>query len=637
MKHIILGTAGHVDHGKTSLVKALTGIDTDRLKEEKERGITIELGFAALRLPGGMTLGIVDVPGHERFIKNMVAGASGVDLLLLVIAADEGVMPQTREHLHICTLLGIRRGLVALTKIDMVDEDWLALVRDDVQDYLQGTFLAGAPVVPVSAVTGAGLTELVAALDALAATVGEKRDHGVFRLPVDRVFSMRGFGTVVTGTLISGAVGVGDEIELLPSGRQAKIRTIQVHNQGVERAEAGQRTAINLQGVDRAAVESGEVMIRPGTVTVSRRLDVLLNYLESNEKALKNRSLVRFHVGTRENIGRIIILDRDEALPGAGVNGQMIFAEPVVVMAGDHFVVRSYSPITTTGGGIVLDPLPRKHKRMQAAVGEEFRLLAAGTEEQRVGVIVARAGSEGVNIPRLVMRTGLAESRLRKIIDVMLNARQVVLLDSETLLVVSAAAYASLQEQLLRKLGGYHEKNPLREGMQKEELRMNIGVFIQAKLFNKALKDLEKGGKVVLEREAVRLPEHRVRLEEDLETLKGRILELYLQAGLTPPTIREVYGRFPDRAKDVDSVRMLLLREGKLVKVNEDLLYHRAVLDKLQEDYREMLLRDGRATPVTFKELTNLSRKFIIPLMEYFDTAKLTVRSGDYRLLREKR
>ncbi|HRU87594.1 MAG TPA: selenocysteine-specific translation elongation factor [Syntrophales bacterium] len=637
MKHIVLGTAGHVDHGKTSLVKALTGIDTDRLKEEKERGITIELGFASLRLPGGMTLGIVDVPGHERFIKNMVAGASGVDLLLLVIAADEGVMPQTREHLHICTLLGIRKGLVALTKIDMVDEDWRALVMDDVQQYLQGTFLAGAPVVPVSAVTGAGLPELVAALESLAAEVEEKRDHGIFRLPVDRVFSMKGFGTVVTGTLISGSIGVGDDIEILPTGVSARIRTIQVHNQTVERAAAGQRTAINLQGVERAAVERGEVMIRPGTVEVSRRLDVLLDYLESNEKVLKNRSLVRFHVGTRESLGRVILLDREEALPGERVYGQIIFEAPVVVMAGDHFVIRSYSPITTTGGGIILDPLPRKHKRKQPAVTEEFRRLAAGTGEERVAVITARSGYEGVNISRLVMRTGLPEGRLRKIVEAMLSARQAVLLDSETLQLVDGAVYASLQEQLRLELLAYHGKNPLREGMQKEELRMTVGAFIPGKLFNKALKDLERQGRAVLERETVRLAEHRVRLEEDLETLKEQILAAYLSAGLAPPTVKELYGLFPDRGKQVDSVRNILLREGKLVKVNEDLLYHREVLDGFQEQYREMLLRDGRVTPVTFKELTNLSRKFIIPLMEYFDAVKMTVRSGDHRILREKR
>jgi len=637
MKHIVLGTAGHVDHGKTSLVKALTGIDTDRLKEEKERGITIELGFASLQLPRGLTLGIVDVPGHERFIKNMVAGASGVDLLVLVIAADEGVMPQTREHLHICTLLGIRKGLVALTKIDMVDEDWLSLVMDDVHGYLRETFLADAPIVPVSAVTGAGLSELVQALDVLAAEVGEKKDHGVFRLPVDRVFTMKGFGTVVTGTLVSGSIGVGDDVEILPSRLKAKIRSIQVHNQGVETAEAGQRTAINLQGVEKAAVERGEVMARPGTVEPSRRLDVALDYLASNGKALKNRSLVRFHVGTKESIGRIILLDREEARPGERVYGQIIFEEPTVVMTGDHFVIRSYSPITTTGGGVILDMLPRKHKRMQTAVSEECRLLEEGTDEERVAAITERSGYEGINLIRLVMRTGLGENRLRKIVEAMLSARKAILLDSETIQIVSASVYGSLQQQALQEVRTYHEKNPLREGMQKEELRMTIGDFINAKLFNKALKELEKQEKLSLERETVRLPDHRVHLQGELETMKEKILTLYLQAGLSPPTVKEIYGQFPDRGKQVDSVRAILLREAVLVKINEDLIYHRTNLDKLQEEYRGLLLRDGKATPVTFKDLTNLTRKFIIPLMEYFDQIKMTVRSGDHRILREKR
>ncbi len=637
MKHIVLGTAGHVDHGKTSLVKALTGIDTDRLKEEKERGITIELGFASLRLPGGLTLGIVDVPGHERFIKNMVAGASGVDLLMLVIAADEGVMPQTREHLHICTLLGIRQGLVAVTKTDMVDEDWLALVMDDIHQYLRDTFLAAAPVIPVSAVTGAGLPELVAALDTLAAEVEDKGNHGVFRLPVDRVFTMKGFGTVVTGTIVSGGIAVGEEIEILPSGLRARIRTIQVHNEGVETAVAGQRTAINLQGVERAAVERGEVMMRPGTGEPSRRLDVVLQYLESNGKGLKNRSLVRFHVGTRESIGRIILLDREEARPGDRVYGQIIFAEPVAVMTADNFVVRSYSPITTIGGGTVLDSLPRKHKRLQAAVMEECRLLDKGTEEERAAVITTRAGYEGIGLTRLVMRTGLGESRLKKIIEAMLAARQSVLLDSESLQIVAAAVYSSLQQQTLEELQGYHGRNPLREGVQKEELRMMIGAFIPNRLFNKALKDLEKAGKLVLEKEAIRLPEHRVHLQDDLGRLRERLLAIYLQAGLAPPTVKEVFTQCGEKVKDVENVLAVLLREHSLVKISEDLYYHRQVLDRLQEDYRQMLQRDGKATPASFKELTNLSRKFIIPLMEYFDVVKLTVRAGDHRILREKR
>jgi selenocysteine-specific elongation factor len=481
------------------------------------------------------------------------------------------------------------------------------------------------------------LTDLVQALDVLAAEVGEKNDHGVFRLPVDRVFTMRGFGTVVTGTLVSGSISVGDDVEILPSRLKAKIRSIQVHNQTVDTAEAGQRTAINLQGVEKAAVERGEVMARPGTVEPSRRLDVALDYLASNGKVLKNRSLVRFHVGTKESIGRIILLDREEARPGERVYGQIIFEEPTVVMTGDHFVIRSYSPITTTGGGVILDMLPRKHKRMQAAVSEECRLLEEGTDEERVAVITERSGYEGVSLIRLVMRTGLGENRLRKIIEAMLSIRKAILLDSEALQIVSASVYASLQQQALQEVRTYHEKNPLREGMQKEELRMTIGDFINAKLFNKALKELEKQEKLTLERETVRLPDHRVHLQGELETMKEKILTLYLQAGLSPPTVKELYEQFPDRSKQVDSVRAILLREAVLVKINEDLIYHRTNLDKLQEEYRGLLVRDGKATPVTFKDMTSLTRKFIIPLMEYFDQIKMTVRSGDHRILREKR
>jgi selenocysteine-specific elongation factor len=342
-------------------------------------------------------------------------------------------------------------------------------------------------------------------------------------------------------------------------------------------------------------------------------------------------------VGTKESIGRIILLDREEARPGERVYGQIIFEEPTVVTTGDHFVIRSYSPITTTGGGVILDMLPRKHKRMQAAVSEECRLLEDGTEEERAAAITERSGYEGISLVRLVMRTGLGENRLRKIIEAMLSARKAILLDSDTLQIVSAPVYASLQKQALHEVRAYHEKNPLREGMQKEELRMTIGDFINAKLFNKVLKELEKQERLALERETVRLPDHRVHLQGELEAMKEKILALYLQAGLSPPTVKELYGQFPDRSKQVDSVRAILLREAVLVKINEDLIYHRTNLDKLQEDYRGLLLREGKATPVTFKDLTNLTRKFIIPLMEYFDQIKMTVRSGDHRILREKR
>ncbi|MBP7033880.1 MAG: selenocysteine-specific translation elongation factor, partial [Syntrophobacterales bacterium] len=396
MKHIILGTAGHVDHGKTSLVKALTGVDTDRLKEEKERGITIELGFASLPLKNGGTLGVVDVPGHEKFVKNMVAGATGIDFVLLVIAADEGIMPQTSEHLDICTLLGIRNGIIALTKTDLVDADWLALVRDDVRQFMKATFLDGAPIIPVSAVSGQGIAELSAAIEELARRIGERGDSGLLRIPVDRVFTMKGFGSVVTGTLVSGQVTVGDTVEVLPQRIHAKVRGIQVHNDAQQSAGAGQRTAINLQGLERAALHRGDVVAHPGIFEPSERLDVHLEFLKGAGRALRNRALVRFHTGTSEIMARVILLDREELKPGERVYAQLLLEAPVVAMGKDRFVIRSYSPIRTVGGGEILDPDAVKQKKAKDRFAAELETLRTGTEAERAAVILGRAAVQGL-------------------------------------------------------------------------------------------------------------------------------------------------------------------------------------------------------------------------------------------------
>ena len=368
MKQIILGTAGHIDHGKTSLIKAMTGIDTDRLKEEKERGITIELGFASLDLPGGQHLGIVDVPGHEKFIKNMVAGATGIDIVVMIIAADEGVMPQTREHMEICTLLGVRHGLVAMTKIDLVDEEWMELALEDIRDFSQGTFLENSPILPVSSVTGQGIPELITALDDIAGDIPPRPPSSLFRLPIDRVFTMKGFGTVITGTLVSGRVKVGDTIMVYPSGITSKVRGIQVHNQSADSAEAGMRTAINFQGLDRAAVQRGEVLSSPGALISSYMVDLSFHYLASNKKPLKNRTLVRMHTGTSEVLGHLVLLEQEELPPGQTAVAQIRLDSPVAIVKDDRFVVRSYSPIRTIGGGQVLNPTPPKHKRLKAEI-----------------------------------------------------------------------------------------------------------------------------------------------------------------------------------------------------------------------------------------------------------------------------
>ncbi len=636
MKHFIIGTAGHVDHGKTALIKAITGIDTDRLKEEKERGISIELGFASLTLPNGRTFGIVDVPGHERFIRNMVSGASGIDMVIMVIAADEGVMPQTREHLYICSLLGIKKGLVALTKVDMVTEEWRDLVKDDVHEFLKGTFLEASPVIPVSSITGAGLEELLDTFGRVASEIEGESDAGIFRLPVDRAFTMKGFGTVVTGTLISGDIKLGEEVEILPTGVTAKVRGIQIHNQSATIAEAGQRTAINLQGVEKDTIVRGDVLARPRTLKPSIRLDVCVEYLSNNNRRLKNRNLVRFHVGTNEAIGRIILLDREDVEPGAKASAQVVLESPIVAMARDRFVIRSYSPVTTIGGGMIVDPLPKKHKRNSEKVNHEIDLLHDGTDTERAAIIIERSGIEGIGISELEMRTGVYQNILKDILGTLSSKKQVVVLDVDESRIISFSIYQNLQGRILLEMRAYHERYPLKEGVSKEELRSTAGQFARPRLFNMAVRELEKRGEIVVERENIRLSGHRVDLKGELEDIRSKIAEIYMDAGLTPPSIKELMEKFAGQRSLAESVINVMLKEGSLIKINEDLYFHKEVLTRLREDYKSLLVRDGKATPASMKELTSLSRKFIIPLMEYFDITKLTIRAGDHRILREK-
>lgn len=636
MQHFVLGTAGHVDHGKTSLIKALTGIDTDRLKEEKERGITIELGFASLGLPSGHTLGIVDVPGHEKFVRHMVAGAAGIDLVLLVIAADEGVMPQTREHLQICTLLGITTGLVALTKIDLVEKDWLDLVRSEITDYLNDTFLAGAPIVPVSAVKGTGIQDLLAAMDQTAARLKEKTDDGIFRLPVDRIFTMKGFGTVVTGTLISDQITVGEDIQILPENISARIRGIQVHNQPVEKAFSGQRTAINLQGIEKSTLARGNVLVRPQTVWPTKRLDVFFEYLDSNTRKLKNRALVRLHTGTTEIMTRLILLEADELSPGEKCFAQLILADEDVVVAGDHFVLRSYSPVTTIGGGRILDVLPGKHKRKNEKILRDLRILQSGALPEKISVLMERAGFGGITIRSLAFRLGLHAKKIRETLDKMFSGHQAILISSEDTTVLSARLYAQLEELLVRSLGDYHQRHPLNEGISKEELKAALPETVAVKLFNMALAGLGKKEAIVSDKDHVRLSSHQVQLAGEEDDLRQSIASIYAKAGLTPPSLSDVLSGFNDKKAKAQNIVKLMLKDGDIVKINEDLCFARAAMDKLREDYKAKLLKDGQATPASFKDLTGLSRKYIIPLMEYFDASKLTVRVGDHRILREK-
>jgi len=421
MKQIILGTAGHIDHGKTALIKAVTGIDTDRLKEEKLRGITIELGFASIDLPSGQHLGIVDVPGHEKFIKNMVAGATGIDIVAMVIAADEGVMPQTREHMEICTLLEIKQGLVVLTKTDLVDEEWLELVIEDVNEFTRGTFLEGKPVMPVSSVTGQGIPEFIKALDELSAVTPSRSVKSLFRLPVDRVFSIKGFGTVITGTLISGRVKTGDTVMIYPSGITSKVRGIQIHNQSVNSAEAGMRTAINFQGLEKTSVQRGEVVSSPEALKASYMLDVSVHFLKSNKKPVKNRTLIRFHTGTSEIPGHVVLLDKDEIIPGETTVAQIRLDSPVAVVSDDKFVIRSYSPVRTIGGGQILNPLPQKHKRFKKSISEGLKTLITQPPEEITAYHVDNSGYKGISFSDLKIMTNIPEKQLDNALQKLLS------------------------------------------------------------------------------------------------------------------------------------------------------------------------------------------------------------------------
>lgn len=636
MKHIILGTAGHVDHGKTALIRALTGIDTDRLKEEKERGITIELGFAQFMLQNGQQIGIVDVPGHERFVKNMVAGAGGIDVVAMIIAADEGIMPQTKEHLNICQLLGIKKGIVALTKIDLVDQDWLELVTEDVREFLQGTFLEGAPVIPLSALTGDGISEFISSLEHVISATDERSDVGFFRLPIDRIFTMRGFGTIVTGTLMSGKIKVGDTIDIMPEGLKAKIRGIQIHGKAEESASAGQRTAINLQGIDKEVLDRGDVLTTPDTFEPSFRMDILLNYLTTSSKKLKNRAPVRFHIGTNEIMSRIIFPDRNEIEPGEEVFAQILFESPAVASAGDRFVIRSYSPITTIGGGTILDPVARKYKRSSETLLHQLPLLKDGDAVAKTKVIIERAGLNGIRGRQVSVRTGIPLNTQTKILEDMFSRKEALLLDRDELTVVSYPAYKHLQDRILHDTSSYHQAFPLKEGYPKEELRTTIGRHIEIKLFNKSIRDLEKEGKIIVEKEFIRTPEHRVDLKGDLDMLRGEIETIYQEAKLTPPSIKELTEHFSHKKKDLNNVLSVMLQEGILIKVNEDMYFHTTPFAKLKDDYRAFLIEHEKATPALFRDLTGLSRKYAIPLMEYFDKTKLTIRVGDHRILRER-
>ncbi len=637
MKQIILGTAGHIDHGKTALIKALTGIDTDRLKEEKERGITIELGFAFLVLPSGLRMGIVDVPGHEKFVKHMVAGAWGIDLVALVVAADEGIMPQTREHLDICRLLGVKKGLVVLSKIDLADSELVQLVGEEVRELVAGTFLEGAPVVKISSVTGEGIPLLMTTLERLANEVQGRTSEGLFRLPIDRVFTMKGFGTVVTGTLVSGSISVGDTVQILPSLREGKVRGIQIHNEMVEAAKAGQRTAVNVQGIEKSHVNRGEVLVRPQTITPTYMVDAYLEHLPNSPRPLRNRTKQRFHIGTSSCLATIVLLEGDELAPGEKRFAQLRFDEPMVAFPQDRFVIRGSSVIQTLGGGVVIDSHPEKHKRLASDVLAGLTILKDGREDEVLIHHLSTVGVRGMDLREIRGRVNIPHARLSKLLGELTARGDIVAIDGDEGRLLHHSAYEHLKNAVVSYIGRFHEKYPLRLGPSKEEVKSKLPKTVEAKLFHYMLRELVDSKEVLVEKDKLRLSSHRVSLRDDQQRLKSKVERLFAQEGLQSPSIKELASRLSTDVSEVRKVVGLLVEDGTIIRAKEDIYFHAEAVEKLKGELTQFLRSHHEITTAQFKELTKVSRKYAIPLIEYFDNSKITIRVGEKRLLRGKK
>jgi selenocysteine-specific elongation factor len=630
MKSIIVGTAGHIDHGKTALVKALTGIDADRLEEEKRRGITIDLGFAHMDLPApngeNLRLGFVDVPGHERFVRNMLAGIGGIDLVLLVIAADEAIKPQTREHFDILQLLGVRRGITVLTKSDAVDSETLDVVRLEVEEFLRGTFLDKPnSIIAVSSLTGAGLDELKRAMVAAAAGAQPRDSHALTRLPIDRVFTMKGFGTVVTGTLMTGAIRREDELEVFPTGRSVRVRGLQVHGQTTDIAVAGQRTAVNLAGTSTEDLSRGMTLAPPGAFETTRRADVMLRLLPSAPRPLKDRSRVHFHSYTMETVAEVALREpkQKQIAPGEEVFARLKLPEAALLLPGDRFIIRQFSPVVTIGGGVVLDAAPMRRMPEHAAF---LNILASSDAQANLKARIARRMHEGITIPKLVAETGWLRSVIETQLAQALRQGQVLRIGDR---LVHAPSILALQQLALKKLDDFHKKNPLVSGIAKEELREQVGASIE--VFGATLEILVHEKKIEVPGDLVRVYGQGVVMKDEEAKSKKTIEDTFASAGLQAPALQQVIaGLKVDRIR-AQKIVTLLLRDKVLIKISDELVFHRNALEALRRQMAAYRLQSSKIDVAKFKELTGITRKYAIPLLEYLDRERVTKRVGDAR------
>ncbi len=634
MSDFIIGTAGHIDHGKTELIKALTGIDTDRLKEEKERGISIDLGFAEFKLPSGRLAGVVDVPGHEHFVKNMLAGATGFDLVLLTVAADDGVMPQTREHLAIIDLLGVDQGVVVITKSDLVDEEMLELVREEIQELLAGTTLEKAEVVTASAITGAGVREVAEAIDRVAESVRPRSLSGPFRLPIDRVFTLKGIGTVVTGTLWEGTLKEGAEAHILPPGRDLRVRNVQVHGKDVEEAHAGQRVALNLPAIAVHDISRGDVILSPGYLSASTQAFARLFLLPGAPRPLKHRSRVRFHHGTAEVMARVSLVDpQDEIKPGGTGLVLLRLEQPVVLKFRDHFILRSYSPMATIGGGLILESHPDRRSRKSRGLIQELEMREKGGAVDIVR-LVCRTRASSLSLPELVSLTQLPAQDVESSLKALLTSGDIQPIKVEGKpRYVASETLAAWEKRIRDLVEEFHREKPREAGMEKETLRSKLGHELDAGTFEAILAALQAQGDISVKTGVVSAGGGGRRLSEVEQAEKEQVLEAIRQGGFGPPMLRELQERFSLDAKKARDLISILREEAAIEPVNQELYLAAGKLQEAEDLIRRQVAETGKLEVSDLKSLLDISRKYSIPLLEYFDRKRVTKRVGDYRVL----
>ncbi len=626
-KFLVVGTAGHIDHGKTTLIKALTGIDTDRWEEEKKRGMTIDLGFAHLKLPNGTLIGIVDVPGHEKFIKNMLAGAHGLDLVLFVVAADEGIMPQTEEHLTVCQVLGTKKGIVVLTKKDLVDEEWLELVKEEVKEFTKGTFLEEAPVIPVSSKTGEGIGELLKALEKLSEEVEPRSSEGILRLPVDRSFTVKGFGTVITGTLLSGKVKVGDEIEILPKGLKTKVRGIQVHGKPVEEAFAGQRTAVNLASVSKEEVKRGDLLSTPGYLKPTKMVDAVLELSKNASVIVESGFKVHFHHLTSETEGEVYLIDREELLPGESALVQIRLRDEVVPVYGDRFVVRNYSPARVIGGGWIVNPLPERkfRRRFREKYLEFIEPLVKGKKEGLIFHLVLKF--PGLLTEKdFVQRLGLTPEEAKKLVEEAVERGEIFVSDGK---LYPSNYLGQVRKELIEAVEEFHRRYPVAPGINRESLRSSLK--LPGELFSLVVSELI--GKGVLEEEGsyLRMKGFKPKAEGEFKEIVEKLESASREGGFTPPSLKEFSKSTGIPEDKVYMAASYLVREKGYHRIG-DFLFSPQSFERIEEILKEHFNRKETLSVSEFKDYLNISRKFAIPILEYLDSLGLTERKGNERV-----